>query len=63
MSDDEDDDRVMELDDDMDEEEIDDDLVGVATPSETRRKLEDKLEELRLKKLTQDYDFDFDDLD
>ena len=63
MGDDEDDDSVMELDDDMDNDEIDEELEEINTPSETRRKLEDKLEELRLKKLLQDYDFGFDDLD
>lgn len=49
---------------DLEEVEVDDpemDKLDVAVPSsqaDTRRRLEDKLEEARLRKLMDDYDFD-----
>ncbi len=58
MSDDED----LDADDDFDEEEapVLSDKRQSAVDLEARRRLEQKLEEARIRKQTRDYDFDFD---
>ncbi len=51
-------------DDDLIDEEVEDEdgevAVRVVSDPDSRRRVEQKLEELRLRRLTQDYDFDLD---
>ena len=59
MSDEEDDLDDIGLED---EEVVEEVKLPVTTNLEARRRLEDRLEERRLNKMIQDYDFDFDDI-
>ena len=54
MSDD--DDLLDEV--DVEEEDIEESSPGVELSTDARRRVEAKLEELRLRRMTQDYDFD-----
>lgn len=54
-----DDDVVDDLMDDVDEDEEEVTVRVVADP-DSRRRVEQKLEDLKLRRMTQDYDFDLD---
>ncbi len=54
-------DEDLDLDEELEEDEEVEVLVAGKSPvfsGDSRRRLEDKLEEMRLRKLMQDYDFD-----
>ena len=55
-----DDDVVDDLVDDDVQEDEDEVAVRTASDPDSRRRVEQKLEELRLRRMTQDFDFDLD---